>query len=342
MAKQTTRRVWNINFVGNLPKYLMLSGIILVAGIVANLIFGTVLSIDFSGGTQIDYTYVGEINATQLENDIEASTGLNVTVVTGKQFTSAGDTAEQGETKKISVTLVEKGAVSLEAQSKIESVLAEKYAENQAHLLQASSVDASVGAEFLGKSVYAVGLASVLVILYIGIRFRKIGGLSAGVTAMIALIHDIFVAYFICIFFRLPIDDNFMAVVLTILGYSLNDTIIIYDRIRENERLYGKSKPIGELVNLSVNQTLGRTLVTAFATFIAITTVLVVALIFGLDSIMSFALPMSIGVISGSYSTICLASPIWVKWQEYKERKGPKSKDSKSGGKTKSRKAVIN
>ena len=127
--------------------------------------------------------------------------------------------------------------------------------------------------------------------------------------------------YFTFVIFRLPIDDNFIAVVLMILGYSLNDTIVIYDRVRENRRLRGPKPDIAELVNDSINQTLGRTINTTLSTAIAIGTVLVVALIFHLPSVVTFALPMLIGIISGCYSTISIAGPLWVMWQKHKQKK---------------------
>ena len=158
----------------------------------------------------------------------------------------------------------------------------------------------------------AVGIAALLMILYVGFRFRKIGGLSAGCTAVIALIHDIIMAYFTFVIFRMPLDDNFIAVILTIIGYSLNDTIVIFDRIRENRKYIGPKASTAELVNTSLNQTLSRTICTAITTILAIGSVLVVALIYDIQTVVSFALPMMIGVIFGCYSSIFISAPLWV------------------------------
>ena len=105
-----------------------------------------------------------------------------------------------------------------------------------------------------------------------------------------------------------------------ILGYSLNDTIVIYDRIRENRRLMGPKVEVGELVNTSINQNLSRTINTSLTTFSAVAVVFVVSLIFNLPSVTAFALPMMIGVISGCYSTNCIAGPLWVMWQRHKKQ----------------------
>ena len=164
-------------------------------------------------------------------------------------------------------------------------------------------------------------MAAVIMILYVAIRFRKIGGLSAGVMAVVALIHDLIIVYFVFVLFRMPLNDNFIAVVLMILGYSLNDTIVIYDRVRENRRKSGPKVTITEIVNNSLNQCFTRTICTSITTIIAIGSVLVVSLIYGISSIISFALPMMIGLISGSYSSVCIAAPLWVMWKNHKDKK---------------------
>ena len=122
--------------------------------------------------------------------------------------------------------------------------------------------------------------------------------------------------YFMYVIFRMPIDSNFIAVVLMILGYSLNDTIVIYDRVREERKLAGPKADIADVFNHSASAVLTRTICTSLTTLIAIGTVYVVATSYNLDSVKAFALPMMIGVISGCYSSICIAGPLWVMWQK--------------------------
>ncbi len=160
----------------------------------------------------------------------------------------------------------------------------------------------------------------VITIIYIGFRFKKIGGISAGVFSVVALAHDMYMVYGCFVICRFDINANFMAVLLTILGYSINATIIIYDRIRENENLLGNKMELEDLVNLSITQTMGRSIHTTVTTVLAMATVCIVCIICGVTSILSFAFPLIIGMISGVYSTICLAGPLWVDWQNYKQK----------------------
>ena len=182
-----------------------------------------------------------------------------------------------------------------------------------------------MGKEFLKKCLVAVVFASVIMIVYIGLRFRKIGGASAGVVSVIALLHDILVAYGVFVLLGFTINDNFIAVVLTILGYSINDTIVIYDRIRENKHYYGDKMKLGELVNMSINQCLRRTVTTSLTTAMALLCICVVALMMNVNSILSFAVPMMVGVISGLYSSVFLSGSLWTLWQEKKAAKSARA-----------------
>ena len=125
---------------------------------------------------------------------------------------------------------------------------------------------------------------------------------------------------------RIPLNGNFIAALLTILGYSINDTVVIYDRVRENRQLYGNSMDFATLVNNSINQSLRRSINTTISTLLALGTVCVVSVVFGLDSIFTFAFPLIIGMISGVYSTICIAGPLWVEWELHKKAKPRKKK----------------
>lgn len=190
---------------------------------------------------------------------------------------------------------------------------------NTITLVTSNSVKATVGKGFFIKCLFAMVLGGIFLTLYIGIRFRKIGGVSAGVFAIMALIHDILIAYLAYVVFQIPLNDNFIAVVLTILGYSINGTIIVYDRIRENERKFGNTMTINEIVNQSVNQTFTRNVFTTVSTLIAVGCIAVVAKINGLDSIISFAFPMAVGLLAGFYSSVLLSSPMWAWWRSRKQ-----------------------
>jgi preprotein translocase subunit SecF len=320
MFNPITKRRYD--FVGNLKIYLSISLGIFLIGLIMLAVFGLKMDIDFSGGTIVEYSFTGEINQDEADETIRGALDF--------PFQTDVKTPFATEDKSyLTVTLTEKTALSVEQVDAVTNALAEKYAEQNLTKTNQNSVSPTVGAALFTKALYVLLLAMIFLTVYIGIRFRKIGGISAGVFALVALIHDMIFAFFVFVIFRLSLDMNFIAVELTILGYSLNDTIVIYDRIREEEKRHGTKKTVRELTNYSINKTLGRTLSTSAATFAAILTVCIVAYAFGLESIISFALPMAFGVISGSYSTICLAGPLWVRWQEHQ------SKKTKSNGKKK-------
>lgn len=280
--------------------------LIIIVGIVFSLIFGVNLDINFSGGTKISYSYTGDIE----EKDIKET----VKSVIDKSFTVSRSTALAGDTQTFEIALVGKNSVSAEDQQKLTAELEKKFKDNEITLYNSNSVSPTIAGSFFIKALVAVIITSVLVIIYVGIRFRKIGGVSAALTALCSLVLDVIIAFFVCVFFRLQIDLNFIAVVLTILGYSLNDTIVIYDRVRENRKLNPETE-IGELVNMSINKVMIRNIVTTVTTILAVTTIIVVSEIYGLTTLRTFAIPMAFGLISGAISSLFVSGPLWVLWK---------------------------
>lgn len=299
-----------INFVAKRKLFCSISIALLLVGVVFGLIFGIDLDIQFKGGTILTYSFDGQVDADAFANVVEEQLQSSVSiqestdVVTGKN--------------SFKVTLTETKSISSDELLALSAKLNETFAGNNIETVSNNTVDPTIGKEFLARSLVAVAVASVLMIIYVGLRFSTIGGWSAGVMAVVALLHDVAFVLATFIIFRMPLNDNFIAIVLTILGYSLNDTIVIYDRIRENKRLYGKKQTIGELVNLSINQSLTRSINTSVMSVLAMIVVLVVALIYNVESIVTFAFPMIIGMIAGVYSSVCIAGPLWVMWQERK------------------------
>ena len=316
-----------IDFIGKKKIFFIVSLAIIGVGIICNFIFGTTLDIQFSGGATLTYSYTGDINHEELDSFIQEHTSARITTAystdllgnTGNnisvQFSgdyNIDEKATGDEAKKSNV---------VEIQKNLTADLQSKYPDNNFKMLEANSVDPSMGLSFLFKCLTAVAIASILMVIYVFIRFRVIGGLSAGVMALVALFHDIAMIYFLYVILRMPIDSSFIAVVLMILGYSLNDTIVIYDRVREQKKLMGQGVDTATLFNVSCTKTIRRTIMTSVTTFAAILTVYVVASVFNISSVKSFALPMMIGVISGCYSSICIAGPLWVMWQNRKAAK---------------------
>lgn len=300
------------DFVGKKKIFFIFSSCLVALILICTLVFGVELDIQFKGGTLVTFTYEGSMEAADIEATAESAIGQGVSV-----------NMKGGIQGKDSFEIVLADDKSLEAEKLdgLTAALKEKYADNNLELLSNDSVEPTIGKELFAKSMVAVGFAAVILILYIALRFKKISGWSAGIMAIIALLNDLVTVFGVFVIFRIPLDYNFIAVLLTILGYSVNDTIVIYDRIRENNRLYGKTMDRNTLVNNSINETLTRTINTTITTLIAMIVVSIVSLAMGVNSIISFAFPMSIGLISGTYTTICLAGPLWVTWQNHKEKK---------------------
>ena len=285
--------------------------VLLIAGIVMTVAFGPKLDINFSGGTKISYSYEGDV----AEKDFKDT----IATVLDKKFSVGQNTSLAGDVNSYVITLAGKDSIPAEVQENITEALEKKFTDNKIELYDSTSVSPTIAGSFFIKSLVAVLITAVLVVIYVGIRFRKIGGVSASLTAFCALILDLLTAFFICVIFRLPIDMNFMAVVLTILGYSLNDTIVIYDRVRENKRLYPELS-VGENMDLSVSSTLVRNIVTTVTTVCAVLTIIVVSEIYGLTTLRSFAIPMAFGLISGCFSSLFVSGPLWVMYKEKKAK----------------------
>jgi preprotein translocase subunit SecF len=313
----------NVDFIGKRKIYYTISLTLMAIGLIVSLILGVKMDIQFKGGSIIKYTYTGSVNE-QTANGIATK---NLGSQTSVQIENLGK-ADQ----RIIFTLAQN--ISDTNQQKLATALTTQFKTNNFKKYNINTVSPLMGAQFLQKSIFAILLASLLIILYIWIRFRKIGGLPAGITAFIALVHDVIMAFVAFSIFRIAINDNFIAVALTILGYSINDTIVVYDRIRENRRIYGTKMTFKDIVNKSINQTFSRTINTVMVTFVAIAIICVFAIIYNLESIRSFALPMMVGVATGAYSTICIAGPLWVTWEDYKTNKEKNLKEQKLLAKT--------
>lgn len=307
-------RSFNIDFNRIFKTVLIIYAAFFIVGIVFLFVpsFGVKLDINFSGGTKLAYSYTGDIDDAEIETTVKE--------VIDNSFTVSKSTSLAGDTKTFEITLVGRESISAETQEELTEKLAEKFGDNEITLYNSNSVSPNIAGTFFAKSLVAVLITAVLVVIYVGIRFRRIGGVSAAVTALLTLIFDVLVTFFVCVIFRLQIDSNYIAVVLTILGYSLNDTIVIYDRVRENERLNPDAE-IGVLVNDSINMVKVRNIVTSVTTFIAVITIVVVSELFGLSSLRTFAIPMAFGIVSGGASSLFIAGPMWVIWKRHKAKK---------------------
>lgn len=306
MAKNT------INTKKAFKTSLIIYAVFFAVGIIFTAIFGPKLDINFSGGTRISYSYKGDLKESDFEKIVKDALK--------KDFSISKNESLSGDTKTIVITLSGKNALDNESQAALNKAVTEKYSSNSVELYDSTAVSPSVAGNFMVKSFVTIALTAVLVTIYVALRFKKIGGVSAALTAFIALIFDLLVSFFACVMFRLPIDSNYIAVVLTILGYSLNDTIVIYDRVREKKKT-NPDLPVGENMDQTIKEVLKRNIVTTFTTVCAVLTIVAVSEFCGLTSLRSFAIPMAFGLLSGCVSSLFISGPVWVK---YKERKALK------------------
>jgi len=304
---------YKFDFYKNKNKFFIASLSVFLLGIIFNFIFGVKLDMQFTGGSVIKYSYLNKINEQEIKNIVNEKSGKEAE-------TRMNESLENDMPNSVTLSFAGTEAMPLEVQKEITDSLNEKFPDNEFKIIESSSVDPSMGKNFFMKCIICVILAAVLLIFYIALRFKKIGGAIAGTMAIVALLHDVIMIYFTFIIFKIPLNDNFIAVVLTILGYSLNDTIVIYDRIRENRKVLGPKTELSELVNISINQSLGRSINTSLSTFISVSIVFIFGLIYNLNTITTFALPMMVGTIVGCYSSLCIASPLYVMCLENKSK----------------------
>ena len=302
----------HINFIGNRKKFYTFSCALIAIVLVFCAVFGVKMDVEFKGGSMVTLSYEGDVDLPSLKSEIGSQLGQSdLTLQTGSDISG---------NQTLTVTLPGSQTLTTEQLDDMLTAINEAHPENNFEQNEVSNVNATIGKEFLFKSLVALVAACVLILAYVAFRFRKIGGLKAGSTAIVALLHDMFVVFGVFVILRIPLNGNFIAAVLTILGYSINDTVVIYDRIRENSALYSKKQmSLAELVNLSVNQSFSRSLMTSITTCLALGVVCVVSVIYRLDSIYTFAFPLLFGMVSGVYSTICIATPLWVDWKSKKK-----------------------
>ncbi|WP_029695325.1 protein translocase subunit SecDF [Lacrimispora indolis] len=290
----------------------IISGAVILSGIIGCFVFGVKLDTQFTGGAVLSYSVTEDADTGKIQAAIEKQTSRPVTVQI-KEDNMTG-------LKRLSITLAGNSGMSPEDQKQVTDAINTTLDAADAKLSETFVVEPYIGAKAMKNAGLAILLSLVFIVVYVWIRFSTISGLPAGVTAMIALLHDVIVVFFVFVLFRIPLNDAFVAVVLTIIGYSINDTIVIYDRIRENRKKDSKM-PVDELVNVSTTQTLGRSINTSCTTGICVLIILAASVYFQIGSILEFSLPMFFGILTGCYSSICVAGTLWAMWEKKKEKK---------------------
>jgi len=294
------------NFV-KISKYcIAFSILITIVGFISFFTRGLAMDIDFKGGNII------EINMGKAFDNNRIFTIVKETVKKEATIQKLGTNQDKVSIKTEHLTTEESTAIF----NKIKT----EYGLKDSALQSIRAVQPLIGQEIWQKGLWSIILSSILILIYIAIRFRIMSGFAAGVTAVLSIVHDSFIMFTIYSLLQIPINSSFVAAVLTILGYSINDTIIVYDRIRENQNILRKVSRT-ELVNKSIWQTLNRTIYTVVTVLICVITLYVFGYIYGVQSIKEFTLPLIIGLVSGAYSSIFVSSPIWVWWKDAEESK---------------------
>ena len=295
--------------------FFVISILIVLSGLIGLLVNGVQLDIQFQGGTllqiemsddQYDVSKVESVIGSKIDKKVSAQK---------MQTYNAKDANSKINLLQLKVT--KDDTLTGEQINTVVDTLKKEFNVKENAEMQVQNVAPFMGREMLEKGMLAALIASILIIVYVWWRFSVMSGLSAAIFANLALIHDAFVMFAVYTIFKLPLNESFVAAVLTILGFSINDTIVIYDRIRENTRLM-KKMPYPQLVNTSVIQTMARSINTTVTVMICIITLYVFASINNIPSIKEFSLPLIVGLLSGTYSTIFIASPLWAMWQEAK------------------------
>lgn len=279
-----------------------ISIIIIVAGLIAGALGGLNPGIDFTGGS---------LTVVDMKADFDADYVRGVLEEMGQADAPVVKSGEAMQEAQIRMQDIEGDEMQAEVTETLLAGLQGEYPE--AEIVSVDRVGGVTSAEMVQGAIWAVIIACGLMLVYIWIRFE----LYSGIAAVVALAQDVLVMIaFVCIF-RLQLNSGFIAGCLTIIGYSINNTIVIFDRIRDNQRTYGRKLTRDELANLSVRETLGRTLNTSVTTLIMI----ICLYIFGVTSIREFALPIIVGLLAGTYSSVFLVAPIWAKMADFFDRR---------------------
>jgi len=277
----------------------IVSIVIILGGIVSLFVQGLNFGVDFAGGAKMQIKFNESISAEALRSMFTEKDLGN------PEIKSSG---ENEYMITINANEVENS----------DDLLKEALTGLNYSILQIDKVGPKMGYEMRNNSLQAIGIALLLILIYITIRFE----FKFAIGAVIALLHDVLVTVAFFSFFQWEFSLPVLAAFMTIVGYSLNDTIVVYDRIRENIKIH-KGKPLKEVINLSVNQSLSRTIITSLTTFV----VVLILAIFGGQVLFGFSIAMVVGVIVGTYSSMFVAAPVLIAWEHrFKEKEGKDKK----------------
>lgn len=293
-----------LNITGRKKIYVTISVVLMIISIISLIFQGFNLNTDFAGGIAVTYTINSDFEVADVEAVCSEALGANQKA-SSVQKSEGNDVIIKFGYDNSLKTDEERTTFANERIAAITDALTAEYGEVE--LINRDVVSPSTGQDLARSAVWMSVLAAIAILVYITFRFE----FFSGAVAVLALAHDILILCGIYSVLQIAIDTNFIAALLTVLGYSINNTIVIFDRIRENTR-HAKKQTYGEIANTSINQTLGRSINTTLTTLITIVTVYIM----GVTSIKDFTLPIIIGIIIGTYSSIFVAGPVLAAWKD--------------------------
>lgn len=277
-----------MNFIKRKNIFFIISALVIIIGLGFGLSTGLNYGLDFTGGTLM-----------------QISLGKSVPVEEVRRITDTFDTKASiihAGTNKDEVIIKSTLDFDNKERNEIFAMFKEEYGLENDALIQSQKFGPAIGSEIQRKAWLSIIIATLGMLIYITFRFE----VKFGLAAIIALTHDVLIVIAVYALFNIPLDSSFVAAILTIVGYSINDTIVVFDRIRENLKLMKKNS-YEDVVNYSIVQTITRTINTSFTTLFAIVTLYIL----GVDAIKDFAFPLIVGIVAGTYSSIFIASPVW-------------------------------
>ena len=314
-----------INFVGMKNITIAVSAVVILAGIVGAGVnkakYGDLFNygIDFRGGTSTNVTFNEDYSLDRISKEVVPV----VESVTGEAGTQTQKVEGSNE------VIIKTRTLSVDEREKLNSALAQKFGVD-AEKITAESISGAVSSEMKKDAVVATVIATILMLLYIWFRFKDF---RFATSSVLALVHDVLVVIAFYALLRWSVGSTFIACILTIVGYSINATIVIFDRIRENKALLSKATK-EEIINTSVTETLTRSIYSSLTTFIMI----FVLFIMGVSSIREFALPIMVGIVAGTYSSVFLSSIFWYIFSNRFDKKIEQKKEEQKAEKAKNKK----
>lgn len=284
------------SFVGKFKVFAIISIILCSIGLIGIILsfFGVPafnFDFDFVGGVTMEIELGQEVTR-NIQDDIAA-------IYSDVAGVSANITTSGNSGTAVIVKTVE---ISSEQRQEIYDRISEEYGEGT-ELLNTEYASAAIGNDLKRSAFLAAAIAALLILIYITIRFE----IKSGIAAIICLLHDVLVMLSVFVIFRIPMNMTFIAAALTIIGYSINATIVVFDRIRENRKLYSSKFAFSSIVDMSIWQSMRRSLGTTLTTLLPILLIIFLSV----SSIRVFAIPLTVGVIAGGYSSTCIAGPLW-------------------------------